>query len=187
MRVRPCRHRGVREQTRPQQESTPGRGVDAAEPGLRRPLRHRAGQIEAPGHRGTEDRHDRRPADLQMSREEPPAMTLRSVPASGATLDPSILISTRHFGDEVGGMVAVTLYGLVLDCQGCRQPTTALLAFVPNGDPAWDRRWVVLCNTEASLAVADAALPEITHIVNAVGRPDYDGNQLPALTNACFH
>lgn len=114
-------------------------------------------------------------------------MTLRSVPASGATLDPSILISTRHFGDEVGGMVAVTLYGLVLDCQACRQPTTALLAFVPNGDPAWDRHWVVLCNTEASLAVADTALPEVTRIVNAVGRLAYDGNQPPVLTNACFH
>lgn len=114
-------------------------------------------------------------------------MTLRSVPASGATRDPSILISTRHFGDEVGATVAITLYGLVLDCRGCAQPTTALLAFVPNGDPAWDRRWVVLCNTEASLAVADTALPEITRIVNAVGRPAYDGNQPTVLTNACFH
>jgi hypothetical protein len=114
-------------------------------------------------------------------------MTLRSVPASSATLDPSILISTRHFGDEVGGMVAVTLYGLVLDCQAFRQPTTALLAFVPNGDPAWDRHWVVLCNTEGSLAVADTALPEIARIVNAVGRPAYYGNQPPVLTNACFH
>jgi hypothetical protein len=109
------------------------------------------------------------------------------VPASGATLDPSRLISTHHFGDEVGATVAITLYGLVLDCRGCGQPTTALLAFVPNGDPAWDRRWVVLCNTEASIAVADTALPEIARIVNAVGRPAYDGNQPTVLTNACFH
>lgn len=114
-------------------------------------------------------------------------MTPRSVPPSGAMLDPSTLISTHHFGDGVSAPVAITLYGLVLDCRGCAQPTTALLAFVPNGDPTWDRRWAVLCNTEASLAVADTALPEIARIVNAVGRPAYDGNQAPVLTNACFH
>jgi hypothetical protein len=114
-------------------------------------------------------------------------MTLRSVPASGTALDPSILISTRHFGDQPSAPSTITLYGLVLDCRGCGQPTTALLAFIPNGDQAWDRRWVVLCNTEASLVVADTALPEITRIVNAVGRPAYDGSQPSSLTNGCFH
>jgi hypothetical protein len=114
-------------------------------------------------------------------------MTVRSVPPRGDTLDPSALISSHHFGDEVSATVAITLYGLVLDCRDCGQPTTAVLAFVPNGDPAWDLRWVVLCNTEASLAVADTALPEIVRIVNAVGRPTYDGRQPRALTNACFH
>jgi hypothetical protein len=114
-------------------------------------------------------------------------MTLRSVPTTGTTLHPSSLISAHHFGDEITTSTAIALYGLVLDCRGCGQPTTALLAFVPNGDPTWDRRWVVLCNTEASLAVADTALPEITRIVNAVGRPTYDTNQPAVLTNACFH
>jgi hypothetical protein len=114
-------------------------------------------------------------------------VTLRSLPRRGAAPDPSSLISTHHIGDEVDATVAITLYGLVLDCRCCGQPTTALLAFVPNGDPGWDRRRAVLCNTEASLAVADTALPEIVRIVNAVGRPAYDGRQPAALTNACFH
>lgn len=114
-------------------------------------------------------------------------MTLRSVPSTAIRLDPSSLISAHHFGDQVSAAIAITLYGLVLDCRGCGQPTTALLAFIPNGDPEWDRRWVVLCNTEASLAVADTALPEIARIVNAVGRLAYDGNHPSALTNACFH
>ena len=114
-------------------------------------------------------------------------MTLRSVPRTGTTLDPSSLISAHHFGGAVTASTAITLYGLVLDCRGCSQPTTALLAFVPHGDPTWDRRWVVLCNTEASLAVADTALPEIARIVNAVGRPAYDSNHPAVLTNACFH
>ena len=114
-------------------------------------------------------------------------MTLRSVPPTVTTLDPANLISAHHFGDQPNASIAITLYGLVLDCRGCGQPTTALLAFVPNGDPVWDRRRIVLCNTEVSLAVAYTALPEITRIVNAVGRPAYDGNQPPSLTNDCFY
>ena len=71
--------------------------------------------------------------------------------------------------------------------EAAANPPTALLAFVPNGDPTCDRRRVMLCHTETSPAVADTALPEITRIVNAVGRPSYNSNQPRALTNACFH
>lgn len=71
--------------------------------------------------------------------------------------------------------------------EAAANPPTALLAFVPNGDPTCDRRWVMLCHTETSPTVADTALPEITRIVNAVGRPSYNSNQPRALTNACFH
>jgi hypothetical protein len=79
------------------------------------------------------------------------------------------------------------VYGIVLDCPQCGQPTTAFLAFLPNGDPTWDQSRIVLCNTELALAVADAATTELTHIVNAVGRPAYTPSPDPDLVNRCFH
>ena len=113
-------------------------------------------------------------------------MTPRS-PRVGATLDPAQLIGSHHFDLPTADPVLITVYGLVLDCPRCGQATSTLVAFIPSGDPNWDRRQIVLCNTDASLAVADTALPEITRIVNTVGRPAYDRDQPPTLVNGCFH
>lgn len=81
--------------------------------------------------------------------------------------------------------VPVQVYGIVLDCPRCGQSTSALLAFLPLVD-SWDQRRIALCNTDRSLAVADAATSELTHIVNTVGRPAYVSGHRE-LVNRCFH
>lgn len=83
--------------------------------------------------------------------------------------------------------VALLVFGIVLECPGCQQPTTALLAFLPRDAATWDRTRIMLCNTDLSLAVADAATPEIVHIVNTVGRPAYPAESGAGLVNRCFH
>lgn len=89
--------------------------------------------------------------------------------------------------DDLPDPVTLTVYGIVLDCPHCEQPTTAFLAFLPSGDPDWDQSLIVLCNTELALAVADAATSELAHIANAVGRPGYASTADSDLVNRCFH
>lgn len=104
------------------------------------------------------------------------------------TLDPAVLIRDHAgFGEALTDPVDVLLYGLLLDCPGCRQATTALIAFFPTGDPTWQQHRIMLCNTETSLAVADAALTELAHIENTVGRPAYNTDDPAELVNGCFH
>lgn len=118
-----------------------------------------------------------------MSSENPAAI------AGSTDLDArSIVAPHTGFGSTEGlDQVALLVFGMVLDCPGCQQPTTALLAFLPRDAVAWDQTRIVLCNTDLSLAVADAATPEIVRIVNTVGRPAYPSEPDGDLVNRCFH
>lgn len=112
------------------------------------------------------------------------------IPATGSELDPRTIV-TPNAGfdtacDQVDDVV-LGVYGIVLDCPQCVQPTTAFLAFLPRDGATWDQTGIVLCNTELSLAVADASTLEITHIVNTVGRPGYPSEPGSELVNRCFH